>query len=221
MEQIKIVASRRPQGGKGNARRLRAEGHIPAVAYGRDLAAMPLSVSPKDLLNVLASEHGRNSVVELELEGDKFTALLADYQYHPVTRSLLHADFLHIHLDKPVEVDVPLELTGKPAGVVVGGILRQVFRKLPIRCLPAQIPVKIVHDVTELELDDAVPVSALALPEGVVVRLPAEQTVAAVVTEKKRGEAEEEAEAAAAAAAAVPAEAGAEPDAKAKPDAKA
>ena len=219
MEQIKIVASRRPDGGKGNARRLRATGHIPAVAYGKDLSATTLSVSPKDLMNVLGSEHGRNSVVELHVEGgDTLTALLADYQYHPVTRELLHADFLHIHMDKPVEVDVPLELTGKAKGVVTGGILRQVFRKLPIRCLPNQIPVKITHDVSELDLDDSVPVSALALSEGVSVRLPAEQTVAAVVTEKKRGEAEAEAAAEAAPGAAPAGEA---TKADAKPDAKA
>lgn len=221
METIKIVAARRDGSGKGAARRLRTAGQIPAVAYGKDLAAVPLTVAPKDLLGVLASEHGRNSVVELDVSGEKITALLTDYQYHPVSRQLLHADFHRIHLDQAVDVDVPLELTGKPKGVVLGGTLRQVFRKLPVRCLPSLIPVKIVHDVTELDIDDAVPVSALSLAEGVAVRLPAEQTVAAVVTEKKRVEEEETpvaAEGAAAAPAAADAKAGA--DAK-KPEAKA
>jgi large subunit ribosomal protein L25 len=201
MDTIKIAAKRRTGSGKGAARRLRHDELIPAVTYGPEHDSAPLAISPKELLAVLASEHGRNSVIELDVEGEKITALLADYQYHPVSRQLLHADFLQISLERPVLVDVPLELTGKAQGVVLGGTLRQVFRKLPIECLPMNIPVKIEHDVTELGLDDTVSTKDLALPEGVTVRLPAEQTVAAVVTETTRGMEDEEAAPEAAAAA--------------------
>lgn len=224
MELVKVPASRRDAAGKGTARRLRSDGKIPAVAYGKGEPALHVAVSPKDLVGVLARELGRNSVIQLEVEGaDKLTVLLSDYQYHPVSRKLLHADFLKIALDQPVDVDVPFELTGKAQGVVMGGILRQVYRKLPVRCLPEKIPVKITHDVTSLELDDHVHVKDLALPEGVTVRLPEDQTVCGVVTEKKRGYEEEEAAAAAAAAgaaagaapgAAAPAAGAAAPEAK-------
>ena len=223
MELVKVTASNRQSAGKGNARRLRGEQRIPAVAYGKGEPALKLAVSPKDLLGVLAREHGRNSVIELQVEGgEKLTVLLCDFQYHPVSRTLLHADFLKIALDQPVDVDVPFDLTGKPQGVVMGGILRQVYRKLPVRCLPDKIPVKIEHDVTPLELDDHVAVKDLALPEGVSVRLPAEQTVAAVVTETKRGAEEEEAAAAAAVPGAAPAAGAAAPAAapEGKPEKK-
>jgi large subunit ribosomal protein L25 len=207
MELMKVAASRRIDTGKGAAHRLRREGKIPAVAYGKNLATQGLSLAPDVLRQVLSSERGRNTVIELEVDGkDKLTVLLRDFQYHPVSRALLHADFVQIHLDQPVDVEVPLELTGKAAGVIKGGVLRQVFRKLPIRCLPAHIPVKITHDVTALELDGHVATKDLALPEGVSVRLPAEQTVAAVVTEVVRAE-EETAQAPAAAAGAKPGEA--------------
>lgn len=203
MELRKVPATRRNQSGKGPARRLRADGHIPAIAYSKELGSMQLAVAPKDLIGVLEAEHGRNSVIELDVEGgDKLTVLLSDFQYHPVSRELLHADFLQIHLDRPVEVDVPFMLHGKAKGVVAGGILRQVFRKLPIRCLPEQIPVKLEHDITELGLDEQVAAEDVAVPEGVEIRLPAKQTVAAVVTEKKRGPEEEEGAAAAPGAAA-------------------
>jgi large subunit ribosomal protein L25 len=210
METVKIEATRREPQGKGVARRLRSKGQIPAVAYGKGQPAQAVSVAPKDVKRVLAAEHGRNSVIELSLDGkDTLTVLLADYQYHPVSRDLLHADFYRISLDEVVEVDVPLELKGKAAGVVLGGVLRQVFRRLPVRCLPKDIPTKIVHDVTELAIDGTVATSDLALPEGVEVRLPPAQTVAAVVTEKRRiedeAEAAKEAEGAAAGAAAAPA----------------
>ena len=191
MDAIKVSASRRDGSGKGAARRLRSEGRIPAVAYGKDLPTQAIAIAPDAIKSVLASARGRNTVVTLDVDGKAgLTVLLSDFQYHPVTRQLLHADFLQIHLDQPVNVEVPLELTGKAAGVTAGGTLRQVFRKLPIRCLPGLIPVKVTYDVTELGLDGHVPAKDLKLPEGVSVRLPAEQTVASVVTEIVRAEEE-------------------------------
>ena len=204
MQSIKVAAEPRKQSGKGEARRLRAGGRIPAIAYGPNLEATPLSVSPKDIQSVLGTEYGRNAVIELDIQGEKkVTALLADFQFHPVTRSILHADFLEIREDQPVDFEVPFEPIGKAKGVIAGGVLRHVFRKLPVRCLPAKLPVKLTHDVTELELDHSVAAKDVTVPEGVTIRLPAEQTVLAVVTEKKKYE-EEEAAAAAAAAGAAP-----------------
>jgi large subunit ribosomal protein L25 len=206
MDTIKVSANRRSESGKGEASRLRGKGQIPAVAYGKQLPAQALAVSPDALKAVFASAYGSNNVIELDVEGkDKLTVLLRDYQYHPVSRQLLHADFVQIHLDQPVDVEVPLELTGKAAGIIQGGTLRQVFRKLPIRALPKDIPVKIVHDVTSLGLDGHVAPKDLALPEGVTVRLPAEQTVAAIVHEIVREEETATPAAGAPAAAAAPA----------------
>jgi len=198
-----LAATRRPQGGKGPSRRLRATGLIPAVAYGADLPATALSISPKELTKILSGEHGLNTVVELEVEGGpNLHTLVVDYQVHPVTRAVLHADFKKVDLDQPVDVDVKLELTGKPAGVTAGGELHQIFRKLPVRCRPGQIPVKLVHDITELGLDQAAHVKDLQLPEGIEVLLPADRTFAAVYMAKKRKEEEEAAAAAGAAPAA-------------------
>jgi large subunit ribosomal protein L25 len=190
-----LVANLRPQGGKGPSRRLRASGKIPAVAYGSDISATALAVSPKELTKLLSGEHGLNTVVELEVDGKvKMHTLVVDYQIHPVSRAILHADFKKIDLDKPVDVEVTLELTGKSAGVTAGGELHQIFKKLPVRCRPAHIPVKLVHDVTELGLDQAAHVKDLNLPEGVEILLPAERTFATVYTAKKRGGDDEAAE---------------------------
>ncbi|MFO0571533.1 MAG: 50S ribosomal protein L25 [Polyangiaceae bacterium] len=219
MDLVKVSATHRTSHGKNQSRRLRDSGQIPAVAYGKGEPALHVAVSPKDLVGVLARPLGRNSPIELDLDGKQsLTVLLTDYQYHPVTRSLLHADFLKIALDALVDVEVPLELTGKPKGVVAGGEQRQVFRRLPVRCLPKDIPVKLVHDITELDIEESLPVSALALPAGVTVLLPQDQTIAAVVTMKK---VVEEEVAAAAAPGAVPAAAGAAPAAAGAAPAKA
>jgi large subunit ribosomal protein L25 len=186
METMKVVASPRSDSGKGAAHRLRAAGKIPAVAYGRNQPTRTLAVAPEDVKRVLAGEFGRNTVIELEVEGgERNTVLLCDYQYHPLTRELLHADFRMIRLDQPVELEVPFELTGKSKGVVAGGTLRHIFRRLPVSCLPTLVPAKISYDVTELDIDGHVSAGELELPEGVRVMLPPTQTVIAVVMVKE------------------------------------
>lgn len=218
MEIIKLTASRRSLAGKGPSRRLRREGKIPAIAYGSKLEPLALAVSPKELKVALAGAHGRNAVLSLTVDGkDTFTAMVRQYAHHPVSRDILHADFLQIDLANTIDVDVPFKLFGKCKGVVAGGVLSQVYRALPVRCLPEKIPSLLELDVTDLDLGESTKVSQLKLPEGVTVRLPQEQTVAAVVAPDKKA-AEEEA--AAAAAKATPAAAAAAPAAADKAKAK-
>ncbi|HEX6272849.1 MAG TPA: 50S ribosomal protein L25 [Polyangiaceae bacterium] len=217
MELRKFTADVRAEHGKGASARLRKTGKIPAVAYGKNLPAQALAITPSDLSSVLTSAHGRNSVIELDVTGQtKLTVLIRDFQYHPLTRQLLHADFVQIALDQPVDVAVPLETTGKAKGVVDGGMLRQVFRRIPVRCLPEKIPAKLVHDVTALGVNEHVLAKDLSVPEGVTIRLPDEQTVLAVAFEKQVVE-EEEAKPADAAAAAAGATGAAAPAAGAAP----
>jgi len=184
-----VTATPRPSRGKGAARRLRNEGRIPAVAYGKDLAAVPLAVTPKDILAVLKSERGQNTVLQMQVEsGNGFLAMIKDYSVHPVARTLEHVDFVEVKLDRPVDVEIPLVGTGKPAGIAQGGILRQVYRTVPVRCLPDRIPLKIEVDISHLELGDSLHANKLPVAEGVEVRLAPEQTVIAVVApEKDRG----------------------------------
>ncbi len=227
MEFHKIDASLRAERGKGPSARLRREGKIPAVAYGPGHATTAITVNPKDLMAAVTGPWGRNAVLELVVDGaEPFTALLAEHTYHPLSRDLVHADFLCIDVNKPVEVEVPLTTTGKAAGVVEGGTLRQIFRKLPISCLPAAIPQFIEFDVTEMNQNDVRKVSDLTVPEGVTIRLPIEQTIVAVdpaVEEEVEAVpgAEGEAAAAAAPAAAAPAEGEKKAPEKKAPDKKA
>jgi large subunit ribosomal protein L25 len=202
MESNILEATIRPGRGSGPNRRLRASGQMPAIAYGDGLNPLALAVSPKALGKLLSSEHGLNTVVDIKVDGQaNFPALVVDFQVHPVTRAILHADFKKIDLDKPVDVEVRLDLEGRAAGVVLGGELHQVFRKLPVRCRPGLIPVRLVHDVTEIPLDGAAHVRDLRLPEGVEVLLPPDRTIAGVYIAKKKRDEEEESKAAEAAAA--------------------
>jgi large subunit ribosomal protein L25 len=180
-----LKAQSRNAGGKAAARRLRRTGLVPAVAYGKGLPATSIAVPPAELAAILKSERGQNTVVELELEGRTLLAMIRDFTLHPIARQLEHVDFVQVSLDKPVEVNVPLHTTGKAVGVTKGGVLRIVYRTLPVRCLPDRIPTKIETDVAHLELGMHVSTQELKLPEGVVVRLPPEQTLVAVVAPEK------------------------------------
>jgi large subunit ribosomal protein L25 len=181
-----VTATPRTETGKGAARRLRNSGKVPAVAYGKGQPAKALSVTPKEIVTVLKSERGQNTVLKVAVDGGKeLLVMIKEYSYHPVTRSLEHVDFVEVQFDQAVDVDVPLVALGKALGVTAGGLLRQVYRTLPVRCLPDQIPLKIETDVSHLELGYAVATKDLKLPEGVSVRLPAEQTLVAVVAPEK------------------------------------
>lgn len=197
MEIVKLAAQKRVEQGKGPSRRLRVEGKIPAVAYGKKLAATPLAVDPKALKVAITGAHGLNNVIELDVEGaEKITAMVREYSHHPVSRAYLHVDFLQVDLSEPVDVNVPFKLVGKAKGLVLGGLLQQVFRVLPVRCLPEKIPTVIEADVSDLGLNDSLKVSQLKLADGVSVRLGAEQTVASVVAPEKSVEEEKTAAAA-------------------------
>ena len=191
MEIIKLSASRRLKAGSSPSNRLRRAGQVPAIAYGKDLAPVKVAIQPKELIRVLESDHGKNSVVELDIEGtEKLTVMVRDYAYHPISRALVHADFLQVKLDEAVEVQVPFRTTGKAKGLVLGGILQQIFRTIPVRCLPEKIPSMIEVDVSELDMGDSLKASQLPLPEGVAVLLSEEQTVVVCYAPEKGGEEE-------------------------------
>jgi large subunit ribosomal protein L25 len=179
-----LKAQSRNAAGKGEARRLRRSGLVPAIAYGKGLPSTPIAVAPKDVAVILKSELGKNTVLELELDGKKLLAMVRDFALHPVARHLEH----EVKLDRPVDVKVPLIPIGKAIGVTKGGVLRLVHRLVPVRCLPDRIPAKIETDVANLELGQHIATQDLKLPEGVSVRLPPAQTLVAVVAPEKEVE---------------------------------
>ncbi len=212
-----LAAQARTGTGKGEAKRLRLEGHVPAVAYGKELAATLLAVSPKEVLQILQSDRGQNAVIEMNVAaGQKLLVMIRDYTYHPVHRGLEHVDFVQVKLDRPVNVEVPLHYTGKPAGVVAGGIIRQVYRSVPVSCLPDRIPLKLEIDITHLGMGEHVATKELKLGAGVTARLAPEQTLISIVAPEKE-RVEDVAPTGPAAAAAAP---GAAPAAEAGKDAK-
>jgi large subunit ribosomal protein L25 len=182
MPEIVVAAQSRTESGKNVNRRLRASGFIPGILYGEKKAAQALSVSPKEIVAILRSASGANTLFDVELEGARRKVILKDYQVEPIKGRLLHADFYEVALDKELDVMVHIELTGVPVGVKVqGGILDFVTRELSVSCLPTDIPEKISVDVAGLEMGKHIRVSDLTIPAKVRVNTDSDVVVAHVV----------------------------------------
>lgn len=169
MEVHTIQAAPRGDNGKGAARRLRATGKIPAVVYGKGGAASQVSIDPKALLRLRKSPLGFNQPVAITVDGgdDVALAMLKEVQKHPTRRTVLHADFHALDADQKIVVDVPFQLKGKSKGVELGGKLSQPLRSAKVRCKAADIPARIVIDISDLDVGDKVLLSSLPLPANV------------------------------------------------------
>ncbi|MEM1033267.1 MAG: 50S ribosomal protein L25 [Myxococcota bacterium] len=190
MHTTTLKAHSRNETGKGAARRLRAAGKLPSIAYGKGRDAEALTVDRDALRKILLSERGRNHIIALEVEGgEAYNVMVKDYLVHPVSRGLLHADFVRIEGDRPVVCEVPFATTGKAKGVQAGGTLLSNMRSIKVRTIPSNIPVVIEHDVSDLEIDDVLKVGDLSLPEGVEALLPAERKLAMVSPPRVSGKA--------------------------------
>jgi len=198
METTTLQAEVRASRGKGPARRLRAQGKVPAVFYGPGVEPTPLTLSPKELTKALRGERGRNVVFKLSVGGKDELAMVRDLTTDPVSHELLHIDLYRVFEDKQIEVDVPFHTHGRAAGVVQGGVLNVTRRTLPIRTTPANIPVSIDADVTHLNIKDSIAVEEIALPEGVVCTLRPKLTLAIVLEPRQLAPLEGEETAAAA-----------------------
>jgi large subunit ribosomal protein L25 len=158
-----LQAEKRETRGKNEARRLRAQGRIPAVVYGVEKGkAVEISVDPKALMKILHSESGVNTLIGLNLAGGATRVLVKEYQLDPIDHRLLHADFYQVAMDKAITVTVPIVLKGEAKGVKQqGGIVDFVHREIEIECLPGDIPEHIDVDVSELLMHQGVRVRDL------------------------------------------------------------
>ena len=169
--------------GKGPAKRMRREGRIPAVIYGKGSEPVVMSIDPLALKKALQTPHKFNTVITVKLDdGTEKLVLIKDYQQHPVARDVLHVDFAEVKLDQPVTVEVPVVLFGKAEGVVAGGLLTQIRRTATLSCLPRAIPEKIEHDITSLKVNSALHESDLIFGEGAKLATPWKNETIAIIS---------------------------------------
>jgi large subunit ribosomal protein L25 len=157
-----VEAKLREASDKNAARRLRTTGMIPAVLYGAKKDPRAITVDPKQILKILRSASGHNTIFEISVEGEQDKAMVVDWQYEPLKGNLLHVDLKRIAMDQTMRLSVPVRTTGEAKGAKEeGGLLDLVLREIQIECLPADIPSHISVDVTNLGRGEAIRVSDL------------------------------------------------------------
>ena len=178
-----VAAEARESRGKNEARRVRVSGRIPAVIYGAFQDPRAISVNPKDILRIIHSKTGHNSIFDVEVAGaEKTPVIVADEQYHPVKGTLMHIDLKRIDLTRKLRVAVPVHVSGDAKGVKQqGGVLDIVTKTIEIECVPDDIPNQFDVDVTELMIGTNIRVSDLPVKEGVRVLTAPEAVIAHVV----------------------------------------
>lgn len=181
-----LIVSPRSDKGKGSARKLRREGQIPAILYGRGVAPQALSLNIKALGQAVGNEEEETShLFILRMEGnsnlDNQLVMVKEIQKDPVHGHYLHVDLQQISLDQKIKATVSIQFQGKAAGLAQGGILQPGLRTLDIECLPTQIPDHISVDVSALEIGNTLHIRDLSLPEGVELAQPSDLLVVTVV----------------------------------------
>lgn len=175
------LTARSPEGSR-SARRLRREGLVPGVIYGGDGTPEHFAVDARILRNTLAHA---GAVLEVSIDGgDGAPVLVKDLQRHPVRGEAVHVDLIRVNMSEAIHTTVVLELTGadEAPGVVEGGVLNQETRELNIEALPGDIPDSITHDVSGLEMNATVTLTAITAPDGVTLLDDLQETVVATIT---------------------------------------
>ncbi len=190
MAEMKVQAKARSDFGSGASKRLRRSGMVPAIVYGGSADSVSVTLDPKEIFKLLRSQAGRNTILSLAIEGGSpDNVILKDLQVDPVKENILHADFQRIAMDQILKVTVPIAIRGDAKGVKTeGGLLDVVMREIEVECLPADIPERIVCDVSELEMHESLRIRDLPTLKNVEVLEDADRVIVHVVAVREEEE---------------------------------
>jgi large subunit ribosomal protein L25 len=183
-ERVKIEVRERESRGSADTRRLRRNGLIPGVLYGRGKNPHAFCIAERDLRKALTGAAGLHAILDVVIEGQKTShpSILKDYQQDVITGRLAHIDLQEVRLDQPIQAQVVIELVGEAAGSIEGGVLSQVTREINVEALPLEVPERIEVDVSPLQMGDTLRLADVGLQEGVTYLDDPEETVIATVT---------------------------------------
>ena len=193
-ERIKLTVKERESRGSADARRLRKQGFIPGVLYGKGKSSYAISVPERELRRVLTGAGGLHAILDVVLDGQATThaSILKDYQQDPIRGHISHIDLQEVRLDQPIQASVTVQLIGEPTGVKEGGVLSQIQREINVEALPMEIPERIELHVDAMQIGDTLRLSDLPPQEGVTY-LDDPETVLASLAMPTRVEEPEEA----------------------------
>ena len=159
MKTIEIKGTKRTDLGKKATKQLRNEEKVPCVIYGGE-EVIHFSAPSKEFKKIIYTPNVY--IINIDVDGTVIPCILQDKQFHPVEEQILHLDFLQVKEDKPVNIEIPVELSGLAEGVKAGGKLQLEKRKLKVRGLAKNLPDTLKIDITELGLGKTIQVGALS-----------------------------------------------------------
>ena len=169
MSQTTLVASTGRETGSPASRRLRATDQIPGVLYGQGMAPVSVAVARRDLRVALSGPAGFNTVLQLQVDGKMYPAVIKDVQRHPVKRNVSHIDFLQVNMSETITVSVPLHITGEAKAVLAdGGLVDPSVDSIEVECTPGNMPNEFTVDISAMVPGDVIRLSSLTMPAGVV-----------------------------------------------------
>jgi len=193
-----LEAELREKTGRGEARRIRRSGLIPAVIYGGDKPELAITLDTMSTAKLLNQEAFYTSIVEIKVKGSRGSnkGLVKDVQWHPVRDEAMHIDFYRVSSSDMVSVEVPVHVINaeKCPGVVMGGLVEIIRHSLEVSSRADSIPDSVIVDCTGMEIGDSIHIEDIALPEGQEVHHDVNFTVLAIAAPKVEQEPEEEAE---------------------------
>jgi large subunit ribosomal protein L25 len=186
MDTVNLSAKPRSETGTRAVKRMREQGMIPAVIYGREFGeSLPIVIDGRELRSAM-SGHSVHSILNLTIEGRGTTSVLIhDRQLDIETKRLVHLDLHAVNLNEEVDATINIVAVGTAAGVKNGGILDLVAREIDIRALPAKVPDHLEIDVRDLEIGQALHVRDLVVPDGVTIVAEPDDIIVSVLPPSK------------------------------------
>jgi large subunit ribosomal protein L25 len=183
MSQTTLVATPRSEKGSASARRLRADGHIPGILYGRGMEPISVTVERREFRLALSGPAGVNTVLDLQVGGQSFPAVVKEMQRHPVKRTVSHVDFLQVNMNEEITVHIPVRLHGEAKAVMAaGGLVDPAVDTLEVSCTPANMPNEFAIDITDMQPDTVIRLSDIPMPNGVTPLGDPDMAVVTVLT---------------------------------------
>jgi len=175
MKTVSMSGTLREGVGKKDAKLQRSEGRIPCVLYGGK-EQYTFTADEKSFHQIIFTPDSH--FIKLTLDGKIHNCILKDIQYHPVSDTILHADFIEFEMDKPLTMAVPVHFTGNAPGLIKGGQMVKKFRKLNIRAIPADMPEAVTIDISELDIDQKITIGELPQDKYKILEKPERYIIA-------------------------------------------
>lgn len=185
MRTYKLVAQKREKTGSGESKKLRKQGFITGEIYGAHEKNIHIKIPGREFEKFLKETSQEMALIDMEVNGKRYRCILKELHRDVVRGTPLHADFQILHAKEPIQVVIPIVLTGTPEGAKLGGILEHLKREVNIKAVPSKLPGHIEIDVSGLKIGDSIHIKDLEVPEEVEVIEDPDETVCTVLSPKK------------------------------------